>query len=377
MAKVDLNKKQWRILSIDGGGIYGYTAALWLREMCERDPDFLAGDSVDVFTGCSSGAVNSLLLASEENPRDAILEGKLEDFWQQPGTFTNSDPVRNLLSYYGLTGWYGERDFLDLLESAFGQKTLGDLPHKVFISCFDWHGLGHGPTFGRSAVNPFTFPRGDTGSPDRCWEPYFFNNFVPEWTDNDDRGTRVVDVGYAAATPPGFRAMRGGVGDGASFNANPSADALSALLVYARSHAPDKHPDDVCAAVLPRTTLLSLGDGSRQPHSWWAAGDFGFMSFSALPTNLRSGALFPPTFYSALQPASENSDHIVRGFLGDRYYRLNPGVMALPTLMAAFVAKWRPCRDWILNHIRAGVRHEDSVKAVEGALEFITAGPWK
>lgn len=376
MAKVDITKKRWRILSIDGGGIYGYTAALWLRELCSRDPEFLKGDSIDVFTGCSSGAVNSLLLASEENPREAVLAGKLEEFWQHPGTFTNSDPLRNALSYYGLTGWYGERDFLDLLESHLGHRTLSDLPHKVFISCFDWHGLGHGISTGKPATNPFTRPQDDSG-PDRRWQPYFFNNFVPEWTGNDDGGYRVVDVAYAAATPPGFRAMRGGVGDGASFNANPSVDALSALIVHARAHEPKYEHEDVCAAVLPRTRMLSLGDGARQPHAWWSRGDFGFTTFGAMPTNPMRGAIFPSSIYSALQPASEHSDLMARGFLGSRYCRLNPQVMALPTLMAAFVAKWKPCRAWILDHIREGVQHEDSREAVDRAVKFITEGPWK
>lgn len=41
MAKDRPVPKRCRILNIDGGGIYGYTAALWLRELCERDPEFL------------------------------------------------------------------------------------------------------------------------------------------------------------------------------------------------------------------------------------------------------------------------------------------------------------------------------------------------
>ena len=80
-----------RILSVDGAGIYGLTGAIWLRRLCLEDPSFLAPGNVNLFAGISAGAINVLLLAKEPDPRRAVLDGRLERFWQEPiGAFPNS-----------------------------------------------------------------------------------------------------------------------------------------------------------------------------------------------------------------------------------------------------------------------------------------------
>ena len=95
------------------------------------------------------------------------------------------------------------------------------------------------------------------------------------------------------------------------------------------------------------------------------------------PTNLGQGAPFSASLYSSLQPASDNAVLITRGLLGDRYHRLNPAIMALPTLAAAFIAKWKPCREWVLEQIGEGLERPGPMRALEDAADFITNGAWK
>lgn len=242
-----------RVLSIDGGGIYGLTSARWLRRLCQQEPSFLSGEDVCLFAGCSSGAVNCLLLAKHERPREAVLAGELEDFWHDPGTFTNSDPMGQMLSWMELSGWFGEKDFMDLLARHFADRTLGDLKHRVLISTFNWGGAPpEFPEPDKPGPRPPTSvatlcqeiakacaawrPVSGAGEPKRVredrrrWHPQMFSN-AP---DSADRRFRVVDIAYGAATPPGFRALRGGIGDGASFSASPTVDAIAHLVAEER-----------------------------------------------------------------------------------------------------------------------------------------------
>jgi Patatin-like phospholipase/SnoaL-like domain len=340
-----------RILSLDGVGVYGYTSALWLRELCRRDSGFLERGSIDVFAGASSGAVNALLLAEEDDPRAAVVNGKIEDFWHQPGWFTNSSAVGNLLSYYGLAAWYGEEDFVELLHSAFGEKALGDLPHKVFVSCFDWHGGSQEPGSG--------------------WRPRFFNNFVPEWTGPGDPNPRVVDVAYAAAAQPGLRPMREGLGDGANVNVDPAGDAIAALIAHEHEQAPTQAPEGVGAGVLSHAVVLSIGDGVRQGGTWWHDGDLSHVAMGLLPVNPWSGAAFTVFARTTAGPAAERAE-LITGLLGDRYHRLNAPIVTVPPLVAAIAARWQLLRSRVFDHIETGVDDAGSQAALNEAVRFVT-----
>src|SRR5262249_52733836 len=107
------------ILSLDGGGIYGLTQALWLERICLEDPPVLdttlTGAPRHCFSGTSSGAVNALLLAAEENPRTLVTSGKLSQFWRQPGLYVNRNPFEWALSFLGITPWLGTHDAMAVL----------------------------------------------------------------------------------------------------------------------------------------------------------------------------------------------------------------------------------------------------------------------
>ncbi len=389
-----------RILSIDGGGIYGLSAALWLRKLCEADKTFLNGEDVYLFAGCSSGAVNALLLAKHERPREAVLAGELDRFWKEPGTFTNSNPTDQLLSWMQLAGWFGERDFMDLLLRYFGELTLGDLKHRVLISTFNWH--GDRPVFpplrdpserpGATSVEEasaswqramkelgglFAALRNDVPKPDpaniRRWHPEMFSNE----RGSRDRDFHVVDIAYGAATPPGFRALRGGIGDGATFSASPAVDAIAHVVGEERRRDELARPHaHVVRDVLSTISVLSLGDGTFSPFHFLPNSNLGFQTWGLVPSNPAEGAVWSPTAYS-LQPADQQSTLIASELLGPDFFRLNPPLMNLPTVMAAYYARWPALRLAILEQIERVASGPVATAAVAAALAFIQSADWR
>lgn len=461
-----------RILSIDGGGIYGMTSALWLRQLCEREPAFLSGKDVDLFVGCSSGACNALLLAMHDRPREVVLDGVLERFWSEPGTFSNSNPLGAMLSFTGQVGWFGERDFRDQLTQYMGSTRMGELPQYALISTYDWYGRERHPDLevddpsprsepsleqlsgqiqaaGRraeqwrriwtelmlsagdpnrlaeawqSAAGEWTrawedfaqlrCPGADQGDcaadpdddPDgarqaerdkrreyesitdsyRHWQPKLFNNLR---SDTRDRHCLIAEVAYGAATPPGFRALRGGIGDGASFSANPSVQGIAAVVRHVRAKAIaalERHPllamfhhrhAEVTGTLLSRIRMLSLGDGTRQPYFWQPDSNYGFKTWGDKPANPWLGHWYGPNAY-ALQASDEESTEIAWQLLGQRYFRLNPGINDMPTVLAAYYARWPQMRRWLLQHIQLSASDRPCRTAIDQSLEFLRGENW-
>jgi hypothetical protein len=470
------NGEPIKVLSIDGGGIYGLTAALWLRKLCEADPDFLSGDDVDLFVGCSSGACNALLLAMYACPREAVLDGVLERFWAEPGTFSNTNPLGAMLSLTGKAAWFSEADFRNQLGQYMGATRIGELKQKVLISTFDWNGRDSYPDLAVDDPSPRSEPTTDLfrrrlehinrraqdwretwtslmlaagdpvktaeawqkatyawgqawqdmlgmgHQPDdaaedrdapgggseqvraepqrhkgrqqrafdtatdayRHWKPKFFSNLYPDAQDNR---CLVAEVAYGAATPPGFRALRGGIGDGASFAANPSVHGISAVIQHRRSamfeRCAHEHHDalhqrhgEATAKLLGRIRMLSLGDGTRQPYFWHASSNYGFKNWGDTPANPWRGHWYGPASY-ALQAADEEATEIAWELLGHRYFRLNPGVNDMPTVLAAYYARWPQMRTWLLEHIRASADDRPCRIAITEALSFLQSKHWQ
>jgi predicted acylesterase/phospholipase RssA len=60
----------YRILSLDGGGIRGVIAAIWLGELARRNPQLL--QSIDLYAGTSVGAANAVAFAKKLPLEDII-----------------------------------------------------------------------------------------------------------------------------------------------------------------------------------------------------------------------------------------------------------------------------------------------------------------
>ncbi len=360
-----------RILSMDGGGIYGLASAIWLRRLCAAQTRFLAGMDVHLFAGTSSGAINSLLLARHKQPRDAILSGDLERFWQDPRPFQNSNPFLAPLSFFGLTGWFSGDDFMAHLKDTFGDLRLGDLPQEVLISTFNWRG-SEKPLATRA------------GQEQRHWRPKFFSNTM---ADDADSNVRVAEIAYAAAAPPNLRPIYGGFGDGASFSASPVVEAVALVVRHVVLESvqgnerlrvlrdwPSVEKGVATRNVGPlldRVAVLSLGSGQQLP-ALGGTGDvnLGF-SFSQLATDPERGDFWPTSAYS-LDASTEAAEFVVKQLVGrDRAMRLNPGVLHVPTVMAALMARFPLWWQWLLTHIHEGAGGNASQSAILATLDFL------
>lgn len=437
------NYEHIRILSLDGGGIYGLTSALLLRKLCERDTKFLTASRDDqtfhMFAGTSSGAVNALLMAKYDNPRDAVMSGELEAFWQESSVFHGGVPGFGAL---GITAQYAAQQFLAQLHRYFGYLRLGELRHRVLISAFNWTGATgreRDPDLLAGSPNPDQqlFTRfepsphhSDTraGQYQRHWKPKFFDNFMD---DDDDFRVLAAHVAYVATAPPGLRPLIGGLGDGGSFNANPSVPALARVTNVFRVRAeqsksagaggqpdtsdqggmlelltskrgredfwrqskraakgarqggrdgekrgiefddsPSEHQERV-GGILERTALLSVGSGQVLPHSAFQMSNFGPLSAMLVPSNPMTGAWLSPAWYS-LDAASEESDYIVKQLLTTkRTLRLNPPLNPVPTVMAAMMARSNFMRQQLIRSIYRAVDGSDARHAIEETVKFI------
>ena len=244
----------YRVVAMDGGGIYGIFTAIMLRKLCERLPNFFDDDRVTLFAGTSAGAVNALLLAKHENPRDVITYRLLERTFRQDWPYANRlNPVTGVLSLFGLTSWSGRDDFYSGLEGHFGNMRMKDLKHRVLITAFDMWGerAGYAARSRRGA--------GSLG-PQR-WKPKVFYNFPEE---EPDRELYVKDVAYGAASPPTVRPVVNGITDGGFFADDPSINAIAKIVSRAWEY---KDPlvlryQRICTAFLERARDAKPSDSS-------------------------------------------------------------------------------------------------------------------
>lgn len=344
----------FRVLAMDGGGIYGLFTVLMLKELCKQNPNFLKGDDVDLFAGTSAGALIALALAGTQNPRDLILSGRLETIFADKRLYSRHAGVGMLTSALGLTSWTGRKNVEALFKEHFGDWKMGDLYHKVLVSTFDMYGD----------------PDEEGG---QKWKPRVYYNF-PRTEENRDLA--VARVAYGVAAPVMWRPVINGRTDGGIFADSPSVMAIAKIIQYFREVDTERdvplaksHDNFSLDATLDQVRILSLGVGNKMPHYWTRDFNLGYLSFSMLPTNLRKLDLWPPMVYLALDPQVETANFQARQFLGNRFMRLDPGVLRFPippVLASMYLSAFSVWREMILMHIRKGMdNHETGTALLE------------
>ena len=367
-----------RVLSMDGGSIYGTFTAIMLRKLCAKSTRFLTPRSVTLFSGTSAGALNALLLAKENNPRQAIENRTLEKFHADERVYSNRlNPITGTLSLLGLTAWSGKADFYSVLDDHFGEMRMRDLKHRVMITAFNLAGAP------------------DPVSGQYQWRPKMFYNF-PER--EEDRALLVKDVAYGAASPPVVRPIVNGITDGGFFASDPSAFAIAKLLddpppeaevrkktgivasgAVAKTQIARK-ANDIAKDILKRTSVLSMGVGAAVPTYFLPDFDFGVLPFHLLPTNAMNCFFGSPLLTFALNPAKNTTVYEASRLVGSTdYFRLDPPVIGPPlpsVINAAFLARFYICRQLILKGIYKLADSEAVDYEIDRAYQWMKDNKW-
>ena len=264
----------YRILSIDGGGIRGILTAVLLARIEENIPGFL--DEVDLFAGTSTGGLLALGLAAGKTPSEMI--GIYKKFGSD--VFARSFLDR-LFSLWGLTGSkYSSRNLYDILTSEFGNLKLGDLRKNVLISTFN---LDKKPK-----------RRNDI----RSWNAKFYHNFSD---DNSDREEKLIDVAMRTASAPTYFPVYQGFIDGGVIANNPSVCALAQAINPSTG-----------GQKLDEIYLFSLGNGNNPKFLEIRNNNMGLIQWA------------PQMITLMLEGGSGLADYQCEQLLGRRYLRINP-----------------------------------------------------
>jgi patatin-like phospholipase/acyl hydrolase len=185
----------YRILSIDGGGIYGAISATLIERIHKKYPNFL--NSVDLYAGTSIGGVISLLIANDFHPNEIK-----QFFLRYPPIIFENNFLRRILNYFGITAKYSNRNLTYVLSKYFGDKTLGNLHKKVLIPAF--------------AINCCAGPS--------QWRAKIYHNF--EGSDSD-KNESIAKVALRTTAAPVYFPIFENYIDGTLVENNPSMCAIA------------------------------------------------------------------------------------------------------------------------------------------------------
>jgi hypothetical protein len=371
-----------KILSIDGGGLYGLISALLLHQLDDKVKPLEFLKQVKLFAGISAGALISLILAKYDDPREGLDEAV--DIFKEPiGMFSNANPVASALSLLGIGGWVGSCDYQYQLRRHFGDMRLGQLKQLVMIATFSWTGakrIDFGPE--NAGEPPFwdtTLPTFIPATSDstRDWRPKFFTNYEHGDERDDDLDYRVADVAYGAASPAGFRALRGGIADAGTYAGSPAVEAISYPVEMLRQAA-KAHPDpDVRSrrgGWIDQIAMISVGNGCSMDNYWLRNNNFGPMRFPMSRTNPPRGNYYATATSSAFAGSFEDVNYMARALLGDRYYRLNPQVMQTPLAIPTLLARFPMARAMYTRQIEMAAHSPHALLFVDEAASFLRHG---
>jgi patatin-like phospholipase/acyl hydrolase len=309
----------YRILSLDGGGIRGYLTLLLLERLEKAQPGFI--DQIDLFAGTSTGSIIALGLAYGLPP--ATLREMYET--HGAGIFTNS-LVHNLVDWGALrSARYSNRYLKRMLQLHFGADRLGDLDKRVLIASFD---LDNRP---KDATKP------------RMWKAKFFHNYDEEGADTCEF---IVDVALRSSAAPFYFPMYQGFVDGFVVANNPSVCALTQVLKSTGYE-------------LGEISLLSLGTGLNLRYIDETDADWGVGQWM-VQVDPRQRKLYAlPLVYMMWEGGVNLANYQCQQLLGDRFIRLDPvlpklvdidDVGSMPLLKeVAEAADLTPILDWLAS----------------------------
>ena len=297
--------ENFRILSLDGGGLRGIVTAVLLARITEIYPNFMT-EKIDLIAGTSGGGILALLLAHGMTPQDLlyILRHKGKEF--VASTFLRKCNIFKS-KYSGSTK---ER----FLKEILGDTKMLDLQKLVMVSAVDLMCSKHNLSYGTLSEER------------RGWQPVVFtnlpydikrdtNSIVPDNKTLIDRNIYhqlnihndcyVYEAAMRTSAAPSFYPIYQGYCDGGIISKDPSMFAVSKVV----EHYPDIDVNNI--------TLLSLGAGTQVPHLPDAVGnvkriEWGLAQWSQHIINL--------LVYSGMATSGE----MLSSMLRSKYHRVDP-----------------------------------------------------
>jgi patatin-like phospholipase/acyl hydrolase len=268
----------FRILSLDGGGIRGVLTAVLLDRLSAEYPRLLQDLPSTIFAGTSTGGILALGLA------DGLPPSQLRDFYVVNGkTIFDSSWARDVVDVAGLVGAkYDNENLKRILQEIFGGKKLQDLKSRVLVPSFRLDDQEAGPA-------------------KRTWEPKFFHNFPGN---DSDGGSLVVDVAMSTSAAPTYFPSYGEYIDGGVIANNPSMAAIAQVL--------DGRNQPPYLGTLKDIKLLSVGTGLSLQYIAQQNVDWGDAQW------------IKPLLNILMEGSAGVADFQCIQLLGERYYRLAP-----------------------------------------------------
>eukprot|EP01116_Phalansterium_solitarium_P025298 TRINITY_DN9599_c0_g1_i1.p1 TRINITY_DN9599_c0_g1~~TRINITY_DN9599_c0_g1_i1.p1 ORF type:complete len:482 (+),score=89.54 TRINITY_DN9599_c0_g1_i1:91-1536(+) len=266
-------RKPFRILSLDGGGVRAVLQSIILKRLMAESPGLL--DQIDMFAGTSAGAITATALATGLMPDDVL------SMWQGLASKVFSERFLTRMARLDncIGAPYSNVPLRQALEERFGTRTLADVNRRLFIPSFK--------------LDTLVGPDGTQ----RRWGPTFFHNL--DGSQSADH--TLVDVLLRTSAAPTYFPIYQGYIDGGVFANNPAMSAVVAALSS--------------GVALQDIVVLSISTGYRPKsinahqigNGNWGLYDWGFQIVDLL-------------FDSSV----ECTDYQVLSLLGDRYQRIDP-----------------------------------------------------
>ncbi|MBW1659911.1 MAG: patatin-like phospholipase family protein [Deltaproteobacteria bacterium] len=271
-----MNHKQYKILSLDGGGIRGLLTVILLQRLDHAVPGWM--DNVDLIAGTSSGGITALGLAAGISLEEirALYETSGPDIFRDSW----ADNIKDIGKL--IAADYSNKPLKKYLTHLFGNKKLRYLKKRVLISAFD-----------------LDKPHPDPAK--RSWAPKFFHNFPGK---DSDGNQKVVDVAMRTSAAPTYFPTYQGYIDGGVIANNPSMAAIA--------QTQDKRSSKPANTPLHKITLLSIGTGTTLTRIKGQSLDWGYAQWAKHLLNIMTDGSMGMVDYQCRQ------------ILGKNYHRLCP-----------------------------------------------------
>lgn len=252
--------KNFKILSLDGGGIRGILSARILQRIGALD--------ADLYAGTSTGGIIALGLAFGLKP-----EALVDFYWTAGRTVFYRPTIFHRVLGGVFSSQYENTRLHDVLYSIFGEHRLGDLERKVLIPSFDLMSDDHG-----------------------MWKPKFFHNL-----DSSDLNEKIIDVALRTTAAPSYFPSYQGYIDGGIIANNPSMCALAQAL-----------DQGTIGVTIDQIRLLSISTGRLSQGIDGDTLDWGLTKWMRYATNM------------AMEGTVDVSHYQCSRVLKDKYFRIDP-----------------------------------------------------